>query len=57
MVDAQPAALAVGLTTALRLAGVNAGTDRAARFAAALRMVLPSSRARLYWTARVTLRR
>lgn len=55
MVDVEPAALATGLVTALRLAGVDAGADRAGRFAAALRLVPPVSRERLYWTARTTL--
>lgn len=49
--SAEPAALAVGLVAALRRGGVDAGTDRAGRFAAALRLVPPASRDRLYWTA------
>ncbi|MFB9322304.1 vWA domain-containing protein [Cryptosporangium minutisporangium] len=51
----EPAALADRFVEALRRGGVPAGTDRAARFAAALRLVPPSSRDRLYWTARTTL--
>ncbi|SHM55836.1 vWA domain-containing protein [Cryptosporangium aurantiacum] len=40
---------------ALHRGGVPAGTDRAARFASALRLVPPRTRDRLYWTARTTL--
>ncbi len=51
----EPAALAVGLSTALRRAGVAVPPERSARLAAALRLVPPTSREPLYWAARVTL--
>lgn len=51
----EPAALAVGLATALRRAGVAVPPERSARLAAALRLVPPISREPLYWTARVAL--
>lgn len=51
----EPAALAVGLSTALRRAGVAVPPERSARLAAALRLVPPTSREPLYWTARVAL--
>jgi len=54
-VAAEPAALATRFVEALHRGGVPAGTDRAARFATALRLVPPATRDRLYWTARVTL--
>lgn len=55
MVDAEPAAVATGLATALRRAGLNTGVDRASRFATALRLIPPTDHDRLYWTARTTL--
>lgn len=51
----EPASLAVGLSTALRSAGVAVPPERSARLAAALRLVPPTSREPLYWTARVAL--
>jgi uncharacterized protein with von Willebrand factor type A (vWA) domain len=51
----EPAALAVALSTALRRAGLPVPPERSARLAAALRLVPPTSREPLYWTARVTL--
>ncbi|TFD33325.1 vWA domain-containing protein [Cryobacterium cryoconiti] len=51
----EPAALAVGFTTALRRAGVPSSTDHAARLAEALRLVPPLGRDPLYWTCRVVL--
>lgn len=51
----EPAALAVALSTALRRAGVAVPPERSARLAAALRLVPPTSRQPLYWTARVAL--
>jgi uncharacterized protein with von Willebrand factor type A (vWA) domain len=47
-------AFATALGRALRAAGVGGGPDRAARFARALALQPPPTRARLYWTARVT---
>lgn len=49
------AALAVGLTTALRRAGLPTSPDRAARLAEALAEVPPLARGPLYWTCRVVL--
>lgn len=49
----EAAALAAGLTTALRRAGLSSSPDRAAWLAEALRLVPPSARDRLYWTCRV----
>lgn len=51
----RPGILAVRFVEALHRDGMAAGTDRAARFAAALRLVPPVTRDRLYWTARTTL--
>jgi uncharacterized protein with von Willebrand factor type A (vWA) domain len=51
----EAAALAVGFTTALRRAGLPGSPDHAARLAAALRLVPPFDRDRLYWTSRVVL--
>lgn len=51
----EAAALAVGLSTALRRAGLPSSPDRAAWLAQALRLVPPSSREPLYWASRVTL--
>ncbi|GAA0259389.1 vWA domain-containing protein [Cryptosporangium japonicum] len=51
----RPAELAVRFVAALHRDGVPAGPDRAARFAAAVRLVPPVTRDRLYWTARTTL--
>ncbi len=51
----RPGVVAVRFVEALHSGGVPAGTDRAARFAAALRLVPPVTRDRLYWTARTTL--
>jgi len=51
----EPAALAVGLATALQRAGVGVPPERAGRFAAALRVVPPDHREPLYWAARITL--
>jgi len=47
--------LAQRLGERLRAAGVPVTTERAARFARGLELVPPTDRARLYWTARVTL--
>lgn len=49
------AAVAVGLTTALRRAGLPTSLDRAARLADALAEVPPVARGPLYWTCRVVL--
>jgi len=51
----EAAALAVGFMTALRRAGLPTSPDRAARLAAAFRLVPPDARERLYWTSRVVL--
>ena len=51
----EPASLAVGLSTALQRAGVAVPPERSARFAQALRLVPPTSREPLYWSARVSL--
>lgn len=48
----ETASFAAGLATALRRAGVPGSADRAGWFAEALEVVPPSSRDRLYWTAR-----
>jgi uncharacterized protein len=50
-----PGPLAVGLTTALRRAGLPTPPERAAGLARALQLVPPVDRAALYWTCRVTL--
>src|SRR3954447_18991036 len=47
--------LAVGLTTALRRAGLPAPPERSVGLARALRLVPPPDRAPLYWTCRVAL--
>ena len=52
---AETAAVAAGLTTALRRAGVPSSPDRAARLAEALRLLPPGDRTTLYWTCRVVL--
>jgi uncharacterized protein with von Willebrand factor type A (vWA) domain len=46
------AALAAALGRRLRRAGVPVTPERSARFAAALELVPPATRSRLYWTAR-----
>jgi hypothetical protein len=51
----EAADFAVGLATALHRAGVPVPPERSARFAHGLRLHPPTSRAPLYWTARVTL--
>ena len=51
----EAADFAVGLATALHRAGVPVPPERTARFARGLRLQPPTSRAPLYWTARVTL--
>ena len=51
----EPASLAVGLSTALQRAGVAVPPERSVRFAQALRLVPPTSREPLYWSARVSL--
>ncbi len=48
----EPAAFAVALANALRLAGIPAGPDRVGWFVEALRLVPPDTRTELYWTAR-----
>ena len=48
-------ALAGALGDRLRLAGLPVSADVSARFAAALTLVRPVSRRRLYWTARAVL--
>jgi uncharacterized protein with von Willebrand factor type A (vWA) domain len=50
-----PGPLAVGLTTALRRAGLPASPERAAGLARALQLVPPVNRSALYWTCRVAL--
>ncbi|WP_409333082.1 vWA domain-containing protein [Trujillonella humicola] len=47
--------LAVGVTTALRRAGVPVAPDRAVVLARALRLVPPVDRSALYWSCRVAL--
>ncbi|TQS40195.1 VWA domain-containing protein [Cryptosporangium phraense] len=54
-ISVEPAVLAARFAGALHEAGVPVGPDRAARFAAALRLIPPDTRDRLYWTARTTL--
>ncbi|BDB60015.1 MULTISPECIES: VWA domain-containing protein [Rhodococcus] len=49
------AAFAVGLVDRLRSAGIVVPADGAATFTRALRVCPPSTRSRLYWTARLTL--
>lgn len=51
----EAAALATGLTSALRRAGLPGSPDRAAWLAQALRLIPPAARDRLYWTCRVVL--
>lgn len=51
----EAAALAAGLVTALRRAGLPSSPDRAARLAEALQLVPPVARAPLYWTSRIVL--
>ncbi|WP_427017579.1 vWA domain-containing protein [Pseudarthrobacter sp. P1] len=51
----EAAALAAGFSTALRRAGLPGSPDRAGWLAQALRLVPPTDRGRLYWTARVVL--
>lgn len=50
-----PGPLAVGLTTALRRAGLPTTPERAAGLARALRLVPPVDRSALYWTCRLVL--
>ena len=50
-----PGPLAVGLTTALRRAGLPTTPERAAGLARALQLVPPVDRSALYWTCRVAL--
>ncbi|MGK5171673.1 vWA domain-containing protein [Geodermatophilus sp. CPCC 205761] len=50
-----PGPLAVGLTTALRRAGLPTTPERAAGLARALQLVPPRDREALYWVCRVTL--
>ncbi|WP_206615197.1 vWA domain-containing protein [Rhodococcus spongiicola] len=49
------AAFAVALVARARESGVRVSASGAARFAEALRVLPPTGRSRLYWTARVTL--
>lgn len=49
------AAFAVALVTRARASGVAVSASGAARFTEALRVLPPTGRSRLYWTARVTL--
>ncbi|MGO4202159.1 VWA domain-containing protein [Rhodococcus sp. TAF43] len=49
------AAFAVALVTRARRAGVDVSASGAARFTEALRVLPPTDRRRLYWTARVSL--
>ena len=49
----ETAALAVGLATALRRAGLSSSPDRAVWLVEALRLIPPYARDRLYWTCRV----
>ncbi|CAM3031622.1 VWA domain-containing protein [Prescottella defluvii] len=49
------AAFAVALVTRARRAGVDVSASGAARFTEALRVLPPTGRRRLYWTARVSL--
>jgi uncharacterized protein with von Willebrand factor type A (vWA) domain len=51
----EAADFAVGLATALHRAGVHVPPDRTASFARGLRLHPPTSRAPLYWTARISL--
>ncbi len=51
----EAAGLAVGVSTALRRAGLAVPPDRAARLAEAIRLVPPYEREALYWTSRVVL--
>jgi uncharacterized protein with von Willebrand factor type A (vWA) domain len=50
-----PGPLAVGLTTALRRAGLPTSPERAAGLARALQLVPPVDRSALYWTCRIAL--
>ena len=50
-----PGPLAVGLTTALRRAGLPTSPERAVGLTRALRLVPPVDRPALYWTCRVSL--
>ncbi|MDH6237772.1 VWA domain-containing protein [Cryobacterium sp. CG_9.6] len=52
-VAVEGAAFAAGFGTALHRAGLSVSPDRAMRFAEALRLVPPTDRPALYWTARV----
>ncbi|WP_433605559.1 vWA domain-containing protein [Prescottella agglutinans] len=49
------AAFAVALVTRARAAGVAVSASGATRFTEALRVLPPTGRSRLYWTARITL--
>jgi hypothetical protein len=53
--DVAPGPLAVGLTTALRRAGVPTSPERAVGLTRALQLVPPVDRAALYWACRVAL--
>ena len=53
--DVAPGSLAVGLTTALRRAGVPTSPERTVGLTRALRLVPPVDRPALYWTCRVAL--
>ncbi|MGZ4569543.1 MAG: vWA domain-containing protein [Blastococcus sp.] len=53
--DVAPGPLAVGLTTALRRAGVPTSPERTVRLTRALQLVPPVDRSALYWTCRVAL--
>ncbi|MGZ4541116.1 MAG: vWA domain-containing protein [Blastococcus sp.] len=53
--DVAPGPLAVGLTTALRRAGVPTSPERTVRLTRALQLVPPVDRSTLYWTCRVAL--
>jgi uncharacterized protein with von Willebrand factor type A (vWA) domain len=55
MPDVAPGPLAVGLTTALRRAGLPTTPERAAGLARALQLVPPVDRSALYWACRVAL--
>jgi len=53
--DVAPGPLAVGLTTALRRAGVPTSPERAVGLTRALQLVPPVDRPALYWACRVAL--